>query len=77
MARVRCRYEDCVFLDEGYCTAALIEVDPDQGCLTYRPIEDVLDEEWDEALEDEELLDEDEDLLDEDEDLWDEEDEEI
>jgi hypothetical protein len=31
MARIRCHYIDCVFLDEGYCSAAQIELDPDTG----------------------------------------------
>ncbi len=73
MPRIRCRYEDCIFLDEHYCTAAEVEIDPDQGCLTYRPASEVLGDDW----EDEDLLAEDEDLLDEDflddeEDLWEE-----
>ena len=37
MPRIRCHYLDCVFLDEGYCSAALVEVDPDTGCNTYSP----------------------------------------
>ncbi len=61
MPRIRCRYEDCIFLDEHYCTAAEVEFDPDQGCLTYRPATEILGEDW----EDEDLLEEDE-LLDED-----------
>ena len=27
MARIRCHYADCVFLDEGYCSAAAVEID--------------------------------------------------
>ncbi|MCA1953564.1 MAG: hypothetical protein LDL12_00280 [Anaerolinea sp.] len=70
MAKIRCHYVDCGFLDEGYCSAALIEVDPNQGCMTYEPTaETVTDDEWD---EEEEELEEWEDLEDEeeDEDLW-------
>jgi len=72
MPRIRCHFEDCIFLDERYCTAAEVEIDPDQGCLTYRPASEVLGEEWEEEdlLAEEDLLDE-EDFLDEDEDLWD------
>lgn len=31
MPRIKCHYADCVFLDEGYCSAAAVEIDPDQG----------------------------------------------
>jgi len=75
MPRIRCYYIDCVFLDDGYCGAAAIELDPDQGCLTYRQTDDLdVEEEWEE--EEEELEDwEDLDLDEEDEDLWIDEDE--
>lgn len=78
MTRIRCKYIDCAFLDENYCSAALIELNSDKGCLTYSPVEETqVDVEWD-AAEDldswEELEEEDE----KDDDLWidDEEDEE-
>jgi len=63
---------DCVFLDEGYCSAAAVEIDPDTGCATYSPSGDAkAEEEWDdeesEEWEDEEA-DEDDDLWEEDED---------
>ena len=49
MPRIRCRYVDCVFLENGYCGAAAVEIDPDEGCLTYSHVDDVpADEEWDE-----------------------------
>jgi len=72
MPRIRCYYLDCIFIDEGYCSAAAVEIDPDTGCATYSPLEDgVVDEEWEE-----EELEEWEETGDEDEDLWlDEEDE--
>lgn len=35
MTRIRCFYEDCIFLQKGICTAAKIELDPDEGCMTY------------------------------------------
>jgi len=74
MPRVRCRYVDCVFLENGYCGAAAVEIDPDEGCLTYSHIDEVpADEEWEEE-EVEGVLEEDEEELykeDEDEDdLW-------
>ncbi len=70
MPRIRCHYMDCVFLEEGYCGARSVELDPDEGCLTYKPDSVVLDDEtWDddELIEDEwEELEIDE----EDEEIW-------
>ena len=76
MPRIRCRYEDCVFLEEGYCGAAAIELEPDTGCLTYSRVDESesAEDEWEEDEfdeEEEELYDEEED-----EDLWDEDDDE-
>ncbi|HRN50337.1 MAG TPA: hypothetical protein PLC52_00020 [Anaerolineales bacterium] len=56
MPRIRCHYVDCVFLDEGYCAAAAVELDSDEGCLTYAAAGEVSAEDaWDdnEALEEE------------------------
>ena len=79
MPRIRCHYEDCVFLEDKYCGAAAVEIDPDAGCLTYSQVDDAeateTAEEWDEELieeEEEEELYEDE----EDDEDWDEEEEE-
>lgn len=76
MPRIRCHYLDCAFLDDGYCSAAAVEIDPDSGCATYSPLaENASEDNWDEEeeLEEwEELEDEEE----EDEDLWLEEEEE-
>ncbi len=59
MPRIRCHYLDCVFLDESYCGAAAVEIDPDMGCMTYSRANDVeVDEEWDEEEEDLEEWDE-------------------
>jgi len=69
MTKIICRASDCIFWDEGKCSSEEITYDPEQGCLTYEGIEDVLvedEEEWD---EDEPV---DDDLLE-----WDEEDEEL
>ena len=71
MPRIKCHYIDCVFLDDGYCSAAAVEIDPDTGCATYSP-SDEAKEEWDEEEEGE--WEEDEAEEDDDE-LWDEEDE--
>lgn len=40
MPRIRCHYLDCIFIDEGHCSAAAVEIDPDTGCATYSPSED-------------------------------------
>ena len=79
MPRIRCHYEDCVFLEDGYCGAAAIELDPENGCLTYTRVDEAEDkttEEWEEE-DFEEDVDEDSDDYDdeEDEDLWEDEDE--
>lgn len=63
MPRIRCHYIDCAFLDDGYCSAGMAELDPDQGCMTYSPTsEDIVEDEWDdtEETEDWEELEEEE-----------------
>jgi hypothetical protein len=54
--RIRCHYIDCVFLDEGYCAAAAVELDPEEGCITYSASGEVSPEE---AWEENEALEED------------------
>jgi hypothetical protein len=66
MPRIHCHYLDCVFIDEGYCSAAAVEFEPDSGCVTYSPNaeashEEDWDEEEDELEEWEEAEDDDED----------------
>ena len=76
MARIRCHYADCIFLDDGYCSAAAIELDPDTGCATYVPNEEAAKkEEWDEEEEADEW--EDEELEDDEEETWDDEEDEF
>lgn len=72
MPKIRCHYIDCAFLDEGYCSAAMVELDPDAGCKTYSPTAEAVDDnDWEEEEEEleewEELEDEDED---DDDDVW-------
>lgn len=76
MARIRCHYSDCVFIDDEFCSASAVEIDPDMGCRTYRPLgeiseddDDLLEDELLDELDIEELMGAD-DLLDDD-DLWD------
>jgi hypothetical protein len=67
MPRIRCHYLDCIFLDEGYCSAAAVEIDPDTGCATYSPTEDTASEEdW----EEEELEEWEDDSGEEEDDIW-------
>lgn len=73
MPRIKCHYMDCIFLDEGYCSAAAVEIDPDTGCNTYSPSEeaavaDEWEEEESEEWEEEELDDDDDELWEDDED---------
>ena len=70
MPRIRCHYADCVFLDDGYCGAAAIELDPDVGCMTYSRSDDLeVEDEWED--EEEELEEWDEMDADEEEDeMW-------
>jgi hypothetical protein len=71
MPRIRCHYIDCSFLDDGHCSAAAVEIDPNEGCMTYSPTSDILpDDDWeddsDELEEWEDIEEEEED----EEDLW-------
>jgi hypothetical protein len=70
MPRIRCRYMDCIFLEENFCGAAAIELDPDAGCLTYSQnadataadeVEEEFDEDWEDEEEGFEVEDEEED----------------
>lgn len=73
MPRIKCHYADCVFLDEGFCSAAAVEVDPDTGCVTYSPADGAAaaEDDWDEDEESEGWEEEDA----EEDDDWEEEDE--
>ncbi len=75
MPRIRCHYTDCVFVDDGYCSAAAVELDPDTGCATYSPTEEAAaGEEW----EEDELEEwEEEDSEEEEDDAWEEDEDEI
>ncbi|GAB4491728.1 MAG: hypothetical protein OHK0031_14830 [Anaerolineales bacterium] len=76
MPRIRCHYSDCVFVDEGYCSAAAVEIDPDTGCATYSPTDSAAaEEEWEEEEELEEW--EDDEAEDDNDDPWAEDEEEF
>lgn len=72
MPRIKCHYADCVFLDEGYCSAAAVEIDPDAGCSTYSP-SDEAEGEW----EEEEEIEWEEEEEEEEDDLWEEDDDDF
>jgi hypothetical protein len=42
-----------MYLEDGYCTSSGINLDPDDGCLTYSPLDDIAidGEDWDEEME--------------------------
>lgn len=42
MPRIRCLYEECVFLVKDFCIAPSIELDPEDGCLTYSEDSNIL-----------------------------------
>jgi len=77
MPRIRCHYEDCVFLEEKFCGAAAVEIDPEGGCLTYSQVDEAEAPEADEWEEDllEEEEEEDELYEEEEEDEWEDEEE--
>lgn len=51
MPRIRCYYLDCKFLENGVCTSLSVQLDPDEGCLTYDTLDDdYLDDEDEEEM---------------------------
>lgn len=70
MPRIKCHYVDCVFLDEGICSAAAVEFDPDTGCATYSASDEVAakTDDWDD--DEDELEEWEEEESDEDDDSW-------
>ena len=67
--KIICEAIDCIFNEDKRCTSDEIVYDPEEGCLTYELLDDLIDmNEDDDDWDDEELLDEDDLFLDEDED---------
>ena len=54
-----CHAADCIFWENKICTSEEIVYDPDEGCLTYEVLDDLVDLEVEdeEDWEDEELID--------------------
>jgi hypothetical protein len=73
--KIICKASDCIFWEDKVCTSEEITYDPEEGCLTYEVLDDIieLEEDEDDDWEDEELIDEDE-LEDDDDDAWEEDD---
>lgn len=73
--KIICRASDCIFWEDKLCTSEEIIYDPEEGCLTYEVLDDMveMDEEEEDEWDDEELIDDDDDE-EADEDLWDDED---
>jgi hypothetical protein len=65
MTEIICRAMNCIFWEQGVCSAEEIEYEPDAGCLTFQDMGDLeLEEEDDEDFDwdsDEELFEEEED----------------
>jgi len=73
--KIICRASDCIFWEDKLCTSEEITYDPEEGCLTYEVLDDIIDlDDDDEEWEDDELLDDE--LEDDDDDLWDDDEEE-
>jgi chaperone required for assembly of F1-ATPase len=72
--RIVCRAIDCIFNESKNCISEEIVYDPEEGCLTYEVLDELVEvEEDEEEWEDEELFEEDEELdWEDDEDLFDE-----
>jgi len=73
MPRIRCRYLDCIYLDDGFCSSEKVDIDPDEGCVTFTLVGEAgVEEDWEDEkieeiwdVEEDDLLQEDDDI-----DLW-------
>jgi hypothetical protein len=63
MPRILCRYIDCVYLEDGYCGAPKVSLDPDEGCLKYTRMGEIPEEDWEEEEELDQIWDADEEDL--------------
>lgn len=63
--KIICRVRDCIFWEDKICTSEKIIYDPDEGCLTYEGLGDLVDldendDEW-EDNDDDAMWDDDDD----------------
>ncbi|MBG7609380.1 MAG: hypothetical protein IZT55_00800 [Anaerolineae bacterium] len=61
MPKIRCLYLSCIHLEDNYCSAARVEFDPDEGCLTLTRLGDAVENMWDDELDEFEEWEDDED----------------
>ncbi len=48
MTKINCKAIDCIYWEDGHCATDKIIYDPEEGCLTYSLIDDILDaDDWD------------------------------
>lgn len=59
--RIICRASDCIFWENKLCTSDEIIYDPEEGCLTYEALDDLVElgEEDEDDWDEEELLEDD------------------
>ena len=74
--KIICRATDCIFWEDKVCTSDEIVYDPEEGCLTYEVLDDLidLDEDDDEEWDEDELLDDTEGADEDNGELWDDDD---
>ena len=58
--KIVCRALDCIFNEGKACISEEIVYDPEEGCLTYEVLDDLVELEEEEDWEDDELFDDDE-----------------
>ncbi len=63
MVKIICRAIDCIFWEGGRCSSDKMTYDPEEGCMTYAVIDDLIDDDDDWDSDDDDDLD---DLLDDD-----------
>lgn len=48
MTKISCRAIDCINWEDGHCATDKIIYDPEEGCLNYALIDDMIDtDDWD------------------------------
>lgn len=48
MTKISCKAIDCIYWEDGRCATDKIIYDPEEGCLTYALIDDMIDgDDWD------------------------------
>lgn len=68
MVKIICRAIDCIFWESGRCSSDKITYDPEEGCVTYAVIDDLIDgdDDWDGDDDNDDNDDDLDDLLDDD-----------